>query len=426
MRQADLVVIGGGITGAGVLRAAARAGLSAALVEAGEPGGRTTRASSGLLHGGLRYLPYDAATSARSSREAGSLAAAYPGLVRRQPFLWPVYRGQPRGLELVETLLELYDRLAPARGAYPHLRLTAEEALRVEPGLEPKGLRGALAFDEWAVDAAGLVRAVIEEARALGARADHGRRARALDLFGGRRARVTLDDGTTLEAGAVVNAAGPWAEEVAGLAGCRSVRLVLRRGSHWIVEGVPARCALIFPDERGRYVGLYPRTGEAWIGPTDEPHEGPLEAVRPEEEELSRLRRAALRVLPALPAAGRGIAGVRPIVRQGLGGPLSRDYRVFDHAAEGAPALITVTGGKLTLFEAMAGEAVALACARLRRPAPERPEAGWLDGRAARSRALGLLGSGALLGASCALHALRRRPRGGPAADEQFRRRYGP
>lgn len=353
----DILVIGGGITGAGVLLACARRGLSAVLVERGRPGGMTTAVSSGLIHGGLRYLPYDAPVALECCQESGWILRRYGALLRRQPFLWPLYRGG-HGLDTAETLLELYDELQPLKGGRPHVRLSAADAAALVPGLSREGLVGALTFDEWAVEPRALVAAVIAEAAEKGARVLRGE-VTGLLRENGRVAGARLRGGASLKARVVINAAGPWADRVAALAGA-SAPLTLRKGVHLVLPGDFGPWALLFRDETGRTVGLYPRPGEAWVGPTDDAYAGDPRDAEATAEELARLRRGVERVLPGLPPAeARGVAGVRPIAAGGpVGWLLSRDYRVFEHAAEGIEGFVTVTGGKLVLFRKMGEEAV--------------------------------------------------------------------
>ncbi len=356
----DVLIIGGGITGAGVLLACARRGLSAVLLERGRPGGVTTAASSGLIHGGLRYLPYDAPVTLECCQESGWILERFRPLLRRQPFLWPSFEGG-HGVDTAETLLELYDELQPLKGGRPHVRLTAAEARVLVPALSGDGLRGGVTFDEWAVDARALVAAVIAETSHGETRVLKGE-VTAFDMEGGRVTGARLADGTALAARVVINAAGPWADRVAALAGGRAP-LTLRKGVHLVLPGDHGPWAVLFADETGRTVGLYPRPGTAWVGPTDDAFTGDPESAVATEAELARLRRAVRRALPGLSAPeDSGVAGVRPIVAGGpVGWLLSRDYRVFDHSAEGIEGLVTVTGGKLVLFRKMGEEAVAAA-----------------------------------------------------------------
>lgn len=370
MAAYDLAIVGGGIAGLGVFESAGRAGLKAVLIERGAPGRATTAVTSGLLHGGLRYLPYDVGTSLLMCREIERLRAERPDLLTRQEFLWPVYRGELLGFGLVGALHEEYDLFAGMRGARPHARLSAAEAASRLPGLSPEGLLGAVAFDEWRVDVPGLVAALAGAGAAAGGEIVEGRRVVGFDVRGGRVASAKLDDGREVEAKDFVNAAGPWAEEVAGLAGIRSVRLRLRKGVHLVVPGDPPPRGLIFPGPGGRRIGVYPRDGETWVGPTDEPHDGPPDAAAVSPGEHEDIRRALARVLPGLAARpGRCVAGLRPIpLRSGAAFLLSREHRIFDHSREGLSNFLSVAGGKLTTYRPMGEDVLAAVLKRPSRP----------------------------------------------------------
>ena len=429
----DLVVIGGGITGLAVYERAARAGLSALLLERGRAGGATTAATSGLFHGGLRYLPYDVATSYAMCREIARLRRERPDLLSRQPFLWPVYQGHRYGLGLVESLQEYYDLFGSWRGSRPHVRLSAAEALAAQPGLNPRGLLGSLAFDEWTVNVAGLVASLKEAAAAAGGELREQSTVASFVREGGLVAAVRTTEEAAISrqyvARVFVNAAGPWAEEVSCLAGGRGVRLSLRKGVHLVVPGRAPFCGLTFPDERGHYIGLYPRAGEFLVGPNDDAYEGAPDGVSVLPEEEAGLKAALAKVLPDFAAKpARVIVGLRPIFRQRAAGALlSRDYRIYDHAAEGAPNLLTVTGGKLTSHRRMAQDVLGHILAKLGRPAPSRARDGgpgfpW-SVLGTRRRSVSLAVSGALL----AYYTLRHcagagRGRAGLAA---FRENYG-
>jgi len=367
----DLAVIGGGIAGLGVFESAGRAGLKAVLLERGAPGRATTAVTSGLLHGGLRYLPYDVGTSWLMCREIERLRGERPDLLTRRSFLWPVYRGEGVRLRLVEALHDEYDLFAGMRGASRHARLSPEEAAAFLPGLRKEGLVGAVAFDEWSVDVPGLVGALARAGAEAGGEIVEGRRVARLRAEGGRIAAAGLDDGREIAARVFVNAAGPWAEEVARLAGASMVRLRLRKGVHLVIPGEPPPHGLIFRGPGGRRIGVYPRAGETWVGPTDEAHDGSPDAASVSEREKEDIRVALARVLPELAARPcRAAVGLRPIPRQaGAAFLLSREHHVFDHAAEGLENLLTLAGGKLTTYRPMGEDVVAAVLKKLGRPA---------------------------------------------------------
>jgi len=133
----DVVVIGGGVTGAGVARDLSLRGLSVLLLEKGDWGAGTTGASSWMIHGGPRYLEFDWDTTRRSCSDAGHIVTIARNLVYRVVFLIPVMPHDRNNIERMETAMEVYDRFQPLKHAHPHRRLTGEEARDVEPGLAP-------------------------------------------------------------------------------------------------------------------------------------------------------------------------------------------------------------------------------------------------------------------------------------------------
>lgn len=419
----DLAVIGGGIAGLGVFESAGRAGLKAVLLERGEAGRATTAVTSGLLHGGLRYLPYDAGTSLLMCREIARLRRERPELLTRQAFLWPVYRGARLGFGLIGALHDEYDLLASLRGARPHARLSAAEAAAALPGLSREGLLGAVAFDEWRVDVPGLVASLVKAGVDAGGVVLEG--ARVADLRAGADgvAAAVIADGhgvrREIEARVFVNASGPWAERTARLAGASSVELRLRRGVHLVVPGEPPPHGLIFPGPGGRSIGVYPRPGETWVGPTDDPHDASPDAASAAPRELEALRASLARVLPELAARDcRAVAGLRPIPRRsGAAFLLSREHRVWDHADEGLSNFLTLAGGKLTTYRPMGEDVVARVLKKLgRAPAPAPPPDAEPGAAWALLRAGGLAASAGLLAYFAARRALSGRGREGWAA----------
>ncbi|MEK7288046.1 MAG: FAD-dependent oxidoreductase [Elusimicrobiota bacterium] len=410
-----VIVIGGGITGAGIFKACAEAGLRALLIEKDETGGRTTLSSSGLIHGGLRYLPYDAHTTAECCREARRVREFAGDLLSRQVFLWPVYQGQTLGLNLVESLMERYDDLAPLKSGKPHVRLNAKETLTIEPSLNPSGLLGAITFDEWRVEPGRLVEKNIELAQKLGGQVLAKRKVTGIKAGPGKKIRVeTSHEGRneTLEAAMVINATGPWAAQTALMAGSDKVRLEHRKGAHLVMPNQGVRHGVLFPDRAGRYIGAYPRDNEIWIGPTDDPLDkqrgnDPLDHPSVTDEEKDRLIEAAKTIFPKLNfSQTRFTAGVRPILAQ-KGSPslFSRDYQIFDHEAlDGIAGLITVTGGKMTIYRLMAEETLALVRSKLEGRQLRRATQGLSD----LSRLLRMAGSVVLLAFSWLRHWARR------------------
>jgi glycerol-3-phosphate dehydrogenase len=444
----DLAVIGGGVTGAGVARDAALRGLKVVVVERGAPGGGTTAASTHLIHGGVRYLLYDRLTTHATCWDSGHIVRTAGDRLTRLPILWPVYRGHSRGLETVETLLEEYDRFQPMKYGRAHLRLTPEACLRLVPGLKAEGLRGGLVFDEWWVDAQALAGAVLDSARAAGAEVLTGAGAEAI-LRDGAAAAGVRAGGKDLRARVTVNAAGPWADRVARLAGAR-LPLRLMKGTHLIWDDprkVPVGLLLEAAD-RGRYVFVVPSPLGTWVGPTDLPGPDDPDATRTTPEETRYLLDSVRRYFANWPREpDRTIVGSRPILGQPGGEKLlSRDFSVFDHGTrDGVPGLLTIGGGKMSDFRVMAEAATDAVCARLGVSAPCATHLTALDGtpvgaipdwprpspalkRFLRTRPRLREGHAlAHLGAAFAMH-LARRAAGlcAPEGEDAFRRRYAP
>jgi glycerol-3-phosphate dehydrogenase len=372
----DVLVVGGGITGVGVALDAASRGLSVALVERRDLAHGTSRWSSKLVHGGLRYLAaLQFGIAHESAVERGILLRrTAPHLVRPFPMLVP-YSSDVSTLEATAFRLgvEVADLLKlGARTSWHTLprprRLPAPEALRLVPSLRPKGLRGGLLYwDGQLEDDARLVVAVARTAAAHGARvltycsalSLHGDGARVRDERGGSE----LD----LRARHVVNATGVWAGTLEP-----GVALRPSRGTHVVLQaaslGLPrAGVTVPVPGEPNRYVFAVPHPdGLVHVGLTDDAVEGPLPDVPSpgpgDEEFLVRTLSAALqRPIGPDEVVGR-FAGLRPLLAGGdeSTADLSRRHAVV----EGADGVLTVVGGKLTTYRRMAQDTVDRIAAR--------------------------------------------------------------
>lgn len=366
----DVVVIGGGITGAGILRDCALRGLKAVLVEKDRLGMATTAASTHLIHGGLRYLLYDRLTTHTTSWDAGNIMRIAQPLLTRLPILWPLYRDQRYGPEKVETLLKAYDAFQRMKGGLPHLRLSARAAAELAPGLRSEGLWGGVSFDEWWVDAPALVRRNAEAAARLGAEVLEETRVTAL-LRDGPRVRGVAVEGRggvrELKGRVVVNAGGPWVARLGDLAGVR-IPMRLRKGTHLVYDRPLVPVGLLLEaEDRERYVFVVPFPGGTLVGPTDLAGPRDPEDASAEEEEVRYLLASVRRYLPDFPGDyERTVTGLRPILGQaGSEKLLSREYEILDHEDAGAPGFLTAAGGKMSDFRLMAKDAVDLACAKL-------------------------------------------------------------
>jgi glycerol-3-phosphate dehydrogenase len=370
----DVLVIGGGVTGAGVALDAASRGLSVALIERRDLANGTSRWSSKLAHGGLRYLAKGQFGVAwESARERDVLATvSAPHLIRALPQVTPIFGPSARGAAvsaLLELGIRIGDTMRAASGTSrrrlpPMRRIGAAEARLWTPALTDRRLRGALlSWDGQLEDDARLVVALARTAAANGARiltyceAERltGEGARVHDALGGGRFE--------LRARHVVNACGVWA---GGLVD--GVALRPSRGSHLLVPaaslGNPrAMLNLPVPGSFGRFVFAVPREdGLVMIGLTDEPFTQaaiPDAPEVPEAEEaflLETVSRCLDAPLSAADVVGR-FAGLRPLLDAGAGATadISRRHAVIE---DPATAAITVVGGKLTTYRQMAQDAV--------------------------------------------------------------------
>lgn len=395
----DVIVIGGGITGAGVLRDCALRGLKAILIEKGEPGCATTAASTHLIHGGLRYLLYDRLTTVTTCWDSGNIVRIARPLLTRLPIVWPVYLGHRHGLETVETLLEAYDRLSPMKEGRLHLRLSAAETLRLFPAIKREGLVGAVSFDEWWVDPVALVEANIASAKSHGAEANVRTFVTDLILEGKRVVGVRVNTGAknTLEeirAPITINASGPWADRVASMAGLR-VPLRLQKGTH-LVYSNPIPCLpkgrpiglILEAEDRERYIFIVASGLETLVGPTDLDGGDDPDGIVTNADEIRYLLASAQRYFSDFPERfNRTTVGARPLLAHaGSGKQASREYEVLDHEIrDGTAGFVTVAGGKMSDFRLMAQDAVDLASRKLGKTASCQTYSWTLDGKPAGS-----------------------------------------
>ncbi len=375
----DILIIGGGITGAGILREAVRLGLRALLVEQRDFAWGTSSRSSKLVHGGLRYLAQGKLRLTRASvRERKRLLAEGPGLIDPLGFLLATYRGDRPGRWTYKAGLSIYDLLALQ---WSHRYYSPQDFQMLAPHVERRGLKGGFRYGDAQTDDARLVLRVIREAVAAGGVALNYAAAEELEREGGRVVGARVVDrlegrSAVVRARVVINATGAWADRLRAQVGAPP-RIRPLRGSHLIFPTwrLPVAQALSFlhPQDR-RPVFIFPWEGIALVGTTDLDHEQPLDdepAIAPAE--VSYLMAAVESQFPALDLGLDDViatfAGVRPVIGSGRADP-SRESR--DHVVWEEDGLLTVTGGKLTTFRLIALDA--LRAARRRLPGMPRPD----------------------------------------------------
>jgi len=381
--QFDVLVIGGGITGAGVALDAAARGLTVALVEQDDFAAGTSSRSTKLVHGGLRYLPLGDLRQVREDlAERAWLLRNVPYLVRPLPFVLPLYRRarRPLGIDLPPILgaatplgvsagLWAYDMLGGRRSGGPHRALAPDAARMLVPSIRLDGLRRAYLYHDAAADDARLVMAVVRTARSRGAVVLNYARAVELVRGGGRVAGARVIDGpsgeaVTITARTTVNAAGVWAGDVAALAGPPRFHLRRAKGVHLVVRAdrlLAGRAALVLPEtDDGRIAFVVPWEGAALLGTTDTEWTGRPDAAAADASDVSYLLDHAARFL-AVPVRRDDVvsafAGLRPLIAstddRATSG-LSRRHEIFS----GPPGFVSIVGGKLTTYRRMAEDAV--------------------------------------------------------------------
>ncbi len=364
----DVVVVGGGITGAGIFRQSVHQGYKTLLVEGRDFAWGTSSRSSKLVHGGLRYLKEGQLKLVRDSvKERQKLLCEAPGLVEPLPFLVPDFRGHSPPPWMLRAGLATYDLLA---GQWQHRWLDRDQFSMAAPHIRREGLTGGGRFMDAQVDDARLVLRTLWEGAERGGhllkdtiallpRRENG--VTWVSLVAGKQRK-------DVSAKVVFNAAGAWTDSFLER---RPTRLRLLRGSHIVLPGyrLPTPCALSFThplDHRPNFV--IPWEGATFCGTTDLDHSPGLD-LEPTiaQEEVDYLLAGLDFAFPNLQLSEADVlatwAGVRPVISQGKDVAPSEETR--DHGMWDENAVITVTGGKLTTFRLMAVEALEMARAYL-------------------------------------------------------------
>lgn len=380
-RAFDLIVIGAGINGAGIARDAARRGLRVLLLDKGDLCAGTSAWSSRLIHGGLRYLEHAEFSLVRESlRERERLFANAPHLVKPHSFLIPLYKNGKRPKWMVKTGMIAYDLLSLDRSVAGHAMLSRAETLARLPGLNPENLRGAATYCDGQVELA--ERLCVENA--LSAR-DGGaavltyaqvdqfiiengcvRGVQFVDVLDGGRHRAM--------APVIVNASGPWVDEVLGGAQRTSERLIGgTKGTHIVVESfadAPSDALYAEAMSDGRPIFVLPWQGRYLIGTTDTHYSGDLDKLRPDRQEVAYLLAEVNRLFAATRLKRDDVlyaySGVRPLpfVGDGATGKITRRHAIRDHAPD-MRGLFSAVGGKLTTYRSLAEQVVDKVCAQL-------------------------------------------------------------
>lgn len=399
----DLLIIGGGITGAATAHDAALRGLSVALVERRDFGAATSAATSKLVHGGLRYLRTLELSLVRESlRERRILEYIAPHLVAPIPFMVPCYRHGASNLTMLTAGMMLYDRLSFDKARLDDIdrkvprwnRLSRGEALVREPELKGEQLTGAVVYyDCQMVSPDRLTWEFVEGAMECGAEVANYAEVVSLRHANKNVEGAVVRDALTgreyeVSARMTINAAGPWADFVTQMLGKgNEKRLVRSQGIHMITRPLARHHALVLTTKAGRVFFIIPWRGRSLIGTTDTRYEG-----HPDEYRVTRagLETFIGEVNEALPSANLTIddvewsyGGLRPIVENDTAlrdvNKASRKYEIYDHKKENRlGGMLTVVGGKYTTSRALAERLTEIACEHLNMPRPSRTTAGHI------------------------------------------------
>ena len=377
----DLIVVGGGIIGCGIARDAALRGLKTLLLDKEDFAYGTTSRSSRLIHGGLRYLrQFEFGLVRQDMREREVLLKIAPHLVHPLPFLIPLVKTSERFVMAAGTLLYdvlSFDKTLPSRKYF-----SRQETLRMEPDLRMEGLRGAYRYYDCQVPFA--ERLCLENALAA---ADNGATVlnhvrvtgilkegvtvtgvQVEDVLSGKVCRVTSR--------MVVNAAGHWMDALCSMAYGQTKRLVRRtKGIHLLTRRVNNNALVLFAKTDGRLWFVIPWQGYSLIGTTDTDYADDLDSIYANKADVYYLLAEARRLFPDLKVEDvfYTYAGLRSLADSGSDRPsnITRAHKLFDHEkTDGMKGFISVLGGKITGYRAIAEEVVDAVCRKLGNAAP--------------------------------------------------------
>jgi glycerol-3-phosphate dehydrogenase len=378
--ELDLLVIGGGVTGAGIALDAQVRGLRTGLVEMQDFAAGTSSRSTKLIHGGLRYLKQlEFGLVAEVGRERAIVYENAPHVTTPVWMLLPIIEGGTYGKLATSFGLLVYDMLAGVKKSERRRMLNREETLRMEPLLRRDRLKGGGYYVEYRTDDARLTLEIVKAAASRGALAVNYAKAEAFRYENGRLTGVQVTDlagGDCYEIRAkqIVNAAGPWVDEVREMDRSKTGKhLKLTKGVHLVVdqERFPLRQAVYFDTPDGRMAFAIPRDGKTYIGTTDTFYEGDLVHPAVTAEDRDYLLAAVDFMFDGLKLRPEDVesswAGLRPLIHEEGKSPseLSRKDEIF----ESPSGLISIAGGKLTGYRKMAERVVDLVVSRLARQA---------------------------------------------------------
>lgn len=375
-KKFDLLVIGGGITGAGIALDAASRGISVCLIEKNDFASGTSSRSTKLIHGGLRYLKqFDFKLVRDSGTERAVAYKNAPHVVLPEKMLLPIVEKGSYGKLMTSIGLAVYDRLARVKKEERRKMLNKKQTLAVEPKLRKDILKGGGYYTEYRTDDARLTIEVIKTAQNNGANClnyvkaddflyDNGK------VVGVRATDLILNKEIELKASEVVSATGPWSDGLrAKDNSLNNKKLHLTKGVHIVIpkSSLELTDTIYFDVPGGRMIFAIPRNNVTYIGTTDTNYNAELEEPKITQEDVDYLINAVNSMFPENKITQEDIisswAGLRPLIHQDGKSPseLSRKDEVF----ESETGLITIAGGKLTGYRLMAKKVTNIVANRL-------------------------------------------------------------
>ncbi len=362
----EVLVIGGGITGAGIALDAAARGMRVGLVEMEDFAHGTSSRSTKLVHGGLRYLKQlEVKEVAELGRERAVVYENGPHITTPVQMLLPFYEGGTFGYYTTALGLTMYDTLAQVKKSERRTMLSNEEVLAKAPILKSDGLKGGGLYVEYRTDDARLTIEVIKRAHDYGALiANYAKANTFIYNNAGRMTGVEVydrltDETYTVEAKAIINAAGPWVDDVREMDHSKHGKhLQLSKGVHLVFDHAdfPLDQAIYFDTPDGRMVFAIPRAGKTYVGTTDTFYEGDPKRMVVTDKDRDYILRAIHYIFPSIDVTEEHIesswAGVRPLIHEEGKNPseISRKDEIW----ESDSGLMTIAGGKLTGYRKMA------------------------------------------------------------------------
>ncbi len=366
----DVLILGGGVNGTGLARDLALRGLRVMLVERNDLAFGASGNSSGMIHGGPRYLTTHPEVTRNSCLDSGYIQRIAPHMIFRIPFLVPVYGTGAKArvwLDAYDAFFAVYDDFQPLKRGRRHTRLTPEESARAVPGLNESRLAGSVTLDEWGINGARLCNANALDAREHGATVlVHTTAEEVIVERGavvGARVRDRLTGAaSTYTARVVVNATGAWGPITAALAGLPGrVKVRPGKGVHLVLDRPVTDVGVMCNAIDGRQIFIEPWGNTCLIGTTDDDTYGDLDDLGVTTDEVRYLFEGIETVLPRVREAR--VVGTTVAARPTLYafGPtedaLSREHEILDHATDGARGLYSLVGGKLASYRLFAEEA---------------------------------------------------------------------